>query len=39
VAKVGETFVEFPPLQKGASFNIDALKEEILKAIQARAAK
>jgi arylsulfatase A-like enzyme len=39
VAKVGETFVEFPPLQKGASFNLEAVKEQILKAVQARAAK
>ena len=39
VAKVGETFVEFPPMQKGASFNLEAVKEQILKAIQMRAAK
>jgi arylsulfatase len=39
VAKVGETFVEFPPMQKGASFNLEAVKEQILQAIQMRAAK
>jgi hypothetical protein len=39
LAKVGETFVEFPPLQKGASFNLEAVKEQILKAIQARQAQ
>jgi arylsulfatase len=39
VAKVGESFVEFPPLQKGASFNLEAVKEQILKAAQARAAR
>jgi arylsulfatase len=39
VAKVGETFVAFPPMQKGASFNLEAVKEQILKAIQMRAAK
>jgi arylsulfatase len=38
LAKVGETFVEFPPMQKGASFSLEAVKEQILKAIQARAA-
>jgi arylsulfatase len=31
--------VEFPPLQKGASFNLEAVKEQILKAAQMRAAK
>ncbi len=36
VAKIGETLVEFPPMQKGASFNIEAVKEQILKAIQSR---
>jgi arylsulfatase A-like enzyme len=39
VAKVGETFVEFPPMQKGASFNLEAVKAQILEAIQMRAAK
>ena len=39
LAKVGETFVEFPPLQKGASFNLEAVKEQILKTIQARQAQ
>ena len=29
VAKVGETFIEFPPMQKGASFNLEAVKEQI----------
>jgi arylsulfatase len=39
VAKVGETFVEFPPLQKGASFNLEAMKEQIQKAAQARQGR
>ena len=26
VAKVGETSIEFPPMQKGASFNLEAVK-------------
>ena len=29
VARVGETFVEFRPLQKGASFNLEAVQEQI----------
>jgi arylsulfatase len=36
VAKFGETFVEFPPMQAAASFNLDAVKAQIMKAIQAR---
>ena len=39
VAKIGETFIEFPPMQKGASFNLEAVKEQILKAVQAHSAK
>ena len=39
VAKFGETFVEFPPMQKGASFNLEAVKEQIERASAARAAK
>jgi arylsulfatase len=39
VAKAAETLIEYPPLQKGASFNLEALKEQISKAIQARAAR
>ena len=36
VAKFGETFIEFPPMQKGASFNLDAVKEQILEAAKAQ---
>ncbi len=36
VAKFGQTFIDFPPAQKGASFNLEAVKEQILKAAQAR---
>jgi arylsulfatase len=39
VAKVAQTAIEFPPMQKGASFNLSAVKEQIERAIQARAAK
>lgn len=30
VAKAAESFVEFPPMQKGASFNMEAIKQMIL---------
>lgn len=36
VAKGAETFIEFPPMQKGASFNMEAVKGQIEKAIQLR---
>ena len=39
VAKVAQTAIEFPPMQKGASFNLEAVKEQIEKAIQSRAGK
>jgi arylsulfatase A-like enzyme len=29
VAQAAQTFVEFPPMQKGASFNLEALKAEL----------
>jgi arylsulfatase len=35
VGKGAETFVEFPPMQKGASFNMEAVKAQIDKAIAA----
>ena len=38
-AKLAQTAIEFPPMQKGASFNLEAVKEQIEKAIQARAGK
>jgi arylsulfatase A-like enzyme len=31
IAKEAQTFLEFPPFQKGASFNLEALKEELAK--------
>ena len=39
VAKLAQTFIEFPPMQKGASFNLEAVKEQIEKAIQSHAGK
>ncbi|HMK32548.1 MAG TPA: arylsulfatase [Nitrosopumilaceae archaeon] len=29
VAELAKTFVDFPPMQKGASFNLDAIKKQI----------
>jgi hypothetical protein len=39
MAKEIQTFLEFPPMQRGASFNLDALKAEMAaKMAQAAAA-
>jgi hypothetical protein len=37
VAKAAQTLIEFPPMQKGASFNMSAVKEAIDKSIAERA--
>jgi hypothetical protein len=29
VGKAAQTFIEFPPMQKGESFNLEALKAEL----------
>jgi hypothetical protein len=34
VGKMAMTAIEFPPMQKGASFNLDAVKEKIQEAIK-----
>jgi arylsulfatase A-like enzyme len=39
VAKGAQSFIDFPPMQKGASFNMEAVKEQILKAIQSQKGK
>ena len=39
VAEAAGTFVEFPPMQKGASFNMEAVKQQIEKMIEARRGK
>jgi arylsulfatase len=39
VAKVAQTAIEFPPMQKGASFNLEAVKEQIEKAIQSQRGR
>jgi arylsulfatase len=36
VGKYAETFVEFPPMQRGASFNMDAVKEHVIKAMHSQ---
>jgi arylsulfatase A-like enzyme len=38
VAKLAQSAIEFPPMQPGASFNLDAVKEKIQAAIRSRAA-
>jgi arylsulfatase len=35
VAKGAKTFIEFPPMQRGASFNMEAVKQKIEEAIKA----
>ncbi|MBS1996414.1 MAG: arylsulfatase [Cyanobacteria bacterium SZAS LIN-2] len=35
VAKEAESFIAFPPMQKGASFNMESVKEAIMKRINA----
>jgi arylsulfatase len=37
VAQAAQSFVDFPPMQGGASFNMAAIKEQIEKAIAARS--
>jgi arylsulfatase A-like enzyme len=39
VAKAAQTFLEFPPMQKGASFNLQQLKEELDKKMASHAAQ
>ena len=36
VGRFAQSFIDFPPMQQAASFNLEAVKEQILKAIQAR---
>jgi arylsulfatase A-like enzyme len=39
VEKFGQSFIEFPPMQKPASFNLEAVKEQIIRAIQSRTGQ
>jgi hypothetical protein len=34
VGKYAQTFIEYPPMQEGASFNLSALKAELEKKMQ-----
>ena len=36
VARYAQTFLDYPPMQKGASFNLERLKEELEKKLEAR---
>ena len=38
-AAYAQTFLDFPPMQKGASFNLEALKQELEKKMQSHAAQ
>jgi len=35
VGQYAQTFIDYPPMQKGASFNLEQLKEELQKKAQA----
>jgi arylsulfatase A-like enzyme len=39
VAKYAQTFVDFPPMQKGASFNLEAVKEELQRKMASQNAQ
>jgi arylsulfatase A-like enzyme len=37
VGRFAESFVKYPPLQKPASFNLDAIKDQVTRAVQSHA--
>src|SRR5262250_1271570 len=39
VAEAAQTLLEFPPMQKGASFNLEAVKQELEKKLASRGAQ
>jgi arylsulfatase len=39
VGILAQTAIEFPPMQKGASFNLDGVKAQIEKAIASHAGQ
>jgi arylsulfatase len=39
VANYAQTFIEYPPMQKGASFNMENVKEQITHAIASRQSQ
>lgn len=38
IERYAQTFIEFPPMQKGASFNMESVKAQIMEAIQKNTA-
>lgn len=39
IAKYAQTFIDFPPMQKGASFNLEQLKDELAKKASSKPAE
>jgi arylsulfatase A-like enzyme len=39
VGQYAQTFIEFPPMQKGASFNMETVKQQIQKAMEGQAGQ
>jgi arylsulfatase len=39
VEKYGKTFIEFPPMQRGASFNMEEVKAQIIKALKSHSGE
>jgi arylsulfatase A-like enzyme len=39
IEALGKTFIDYPPMQAGASFNLDAVKEQIVKAIHSQQGR
>jgi hypothetical protein len=39
MAKAAQTFFEFPPMQKGGSFNLEAVKQELDRKMAGRSAQ
>ena len=39
VAKAAQAIIDFPPMQKGASFNLEAVKDQVQKAMAAHTGQ
>lgn len=39
IEKYAQSFIEFPPMQKGASFNMEDIKEQVIRAIKAHQGR
>jgi arylsulfatase A-like enzyme len=39
IAQAAQTFIDFPPMQKGASFNLEALKDELARKAASQSAQ